>query len=106
MHKSDNKYYRSLSVKSALFSYPQCPLTGVADFFLEKSAAYQTIRHLLFTKMREWKILSLKAPKLSKKADVSQKQSLIWLFFKQILSLQEIGVKKEKYYFPLVACFI
>lgn len=56
--------------------------------------------------MREWKTLSLKASKLSKKADVSQKQSLIWLFFKQILSLQEIGAKMEKYYFPLVACSI
>lgn len=56
--------------------------------------------------MKEWKALSLKASKLSKKADVSQKQSLIWLFFKQILSLHEIGAKMEKYYFPLVACSI
>ncbi|WP_025071574.1 hypothetical protein [Hoylesella timonensis] len=56
--------------------------------------------------MKEWKTLSLKAPKLSKKADVSQKQSLIWLFFKQILSLQEIEAKMERYYFPLVACSI
>ena len=73
---------------------------------MEKYVAYQTILYQLFTKMREWKTLSLKASKLSKKADVSQKQSLIWLFFKQILSLQEIEAKMERYYFPLVACSI